>query len=135
MVAGLAAMAAMTKDEFQRINRLGGDVRRVLTNAFRNTGVTGVVTGAGSLFRIFIGASKVSGYADAHLASRHSATLGDVIRHMRDRGVLISQVGLGAVSTPMTPTDIGMLAAVFEDALRLAVPRPRARKEVAADEP
>jgi glutamate-1-semialdehyde 2,1-aminomutase len=35
----------------------------------------------------------------------------------------------------MTPTDIGMLAAVFEDALRAAVGRAHARKEVAADEP
>ncbi|CDZ56651.1 aspartate aminotransferase family protein [Neorhizobium galegae] len=135
MVAGLAAMAAMTKDEFHRINQLGDDARRVLADAFRSAGVTGAVTGTGSLFRIFIGAGKISSYADAYLASRHSATLGDVIRHMRDRGVLISQVGLGAISTPMTPTDIGMLAAVFEDALRAAARRSHARKEGAADEP
>ncbi len=134
MVAGLAAMSAMTMDEFQRVNQLGNDARRVLADAFRSAGVTGAVTGAGSLFRIFIGAGRISTYADAYLSSRYSATLGDVIRHMRDRGVLISQVGLGAISTPMTPTDISMLAAVFEDALRAAVPRARARTEVAADE-
>jgi glutamate-1-semialdehyde 2,1-aminomutase len=121
MVAGLAAMAAMTQDEFKRINQLGEDARRAIAEAFRNADVTGAVTGTGSLFRIFIGASKISSYADAHLASRYSATLGHVIRHMRDRGVLISQVGLGAISTPMAQTDVGMLAAVFEDALRAVI--------------
>jgi glutamate-1-semialdehyde 2,1-aminomutase len=134
MVAGLAAMAAMTEDEFQRINQLGADARRLLADAFRSAGVTGAVTGVGSLFRIFIGAGKISSYAEAYLASRHSATLSDVVRYMRDRGVLISQVGLGAISTPMTPTDLGMLAAVFEDALRAVVVRAHARTEVAADE-
>ncbi len=134
MVAGLAAMAAMTEDEFQRINQLGDDARRLLADAFRSAGVTGAVTGVGSLFRIFIGAGKISSYAEAYLASRHSATLGDVVRYMRDRGVLISQVGLGAISTPMTPTDLGMLAAVFEDALRAVVVRAHARTEGAADE-
>jgi glutamate-1-semialdehyde 2,1-aminomutase len=124
MVAGQAAMTAMTKEEFVRINRLGADARQVLAGVPQKIGVPAAITGAGSLFRIFIGTSEISSYSDAHGASRRSAVIGQLVAQMRERGVLISPVGLGAVSTPMGPADIERLAAVFEDAFRAVVQSP-----------
>lgn len=118
MVAGHAAMSAMTECEFTRVNQLGADARSSLKSVLRSVGVTGAVTGAGSLFRIFIGADKVSGYVDAFRAGKSAAALAAVVRAMQDRGVMISQVGLGAISTPMSSSDIDRLAAVFQEALR-----------------
>lgn len=117
MVAGHAAMSAMTENKFTRLNELGADARSALRGALQNVGVTGAVTGAGSLFRIFLGVEEVSGYADAFRAGS-AAALGAVVRAMQDRGVMISQVGLGAISTPMKVDDINRLAAVFEEAVR-----------------
>lgn len=118
MVAGYAAMSAMTEAEFERVNQLGADARRALDDVMRSINVTGAVTGAGSLFRIFFGVGDISGYADAYRASSCSSMLREVIGQMQTRGVLISQVGLGAISTAMTPRDIDTLAAAFDGALR-----------------
>lgn len=123
MAAGLAAMKALPQSRFDRLNALGAQARNLLAEAFASAGIKGTVTGEGSLFRLFIGPKQVASYADT-FAAAHDPRLKSVIGRMRDRGVLLSSVGLGALSTPMTETDIAYLGETLEEALRSLKSQP-----------
>ena len=118
MVAGAAAMSAMRPSEFERLDRLGERARVGLTEVLADLGVEGVVTGTGSLFRFYLGRSRVESYRDAFGTSAQRHVLESVIVGMRREGVLISKIGLGALSTPMTPFDIDHLHESFRRTLR-----------------
>ena len=77
----------------------------------------GAITGQGSLFRLFIGSEQISSYADT-FASARDPRLKSVVIRMRENGVLLSPIGLGALSTAMTETDISHLGEIFEAVLR-----------------
>jgi len=117
MVAGAAAMRDMTPDAFQRLNTLGERTRAALRATLTALDVPGTVTGAGSLFRIFLGRSEVTSYADAAAASAAKADLARLVDGMRRRGVMLSSIALGALSTPMSDADISALQETFHDAL------------------
>ena len=114
MVAGLAAMRAMTPQEFVRINSLGEYARKRIGETFREAGIAGRVTGAGSLFRIFLGDRAVTSYRTAYASAEEKRRLAALIRALRDEGILLSSVGLGALSTPMRRAEIDH----FADTLR-----------------
>src|SRR5438445_3002357 len=65
MVAGAAAMRALTEVEIERLNVLGAQARSELSRALVASDTGGHVTGAGSLFCIFIGDTEVTDYASA----------------------------------------------------------------------
>jgi len=117
MAAGLAAMTALPRSELDRLNVLGAQARNLIAEAFASAGIKGTVTGEGSLFRLFVGPEQVASYADT-FASAHDPRLRSVVARMRERKVLLSSIGLGALSTPMTGTDIAYLAETLEEALR-----------------
>ncbi len=117
MAAGFAAMTGLSRPSFERLNALGAHTRKLLTAALASAGVQGTITGQGSLFRLFIGSEQISSYADTFASARHSRLKPVVIR-MRENGVLLSPIGLGALSTAMTETDISHLGEIFETVLR-----------------
>lgn len=102
MVAGAAAMRAMTRDAFDGLNDLGAYLRLGLQRAFDETGVCGQVTGQGSLFLLHLKAGELHSYRKAYRDPTERARLGRLVRMVRDDGVLLSPIGLGALSTPMT---------------------------------
>lgn len=117
MAAGVAAMAAMTPDVFERLNALGDAARNALNEAIRRSGVPGQVTGLGSLFQIKLNDRTLRNYRDQYPDATERTRLGKLVRAARDKGVLISSTGLGALSTPMTQGDIDRLATVVGESL------------------
>ncbi|TPI27661.1 aspartate aminotransferase family protein [Mesorhizobium sp. B3-2-1] len=121
MVAGAAAMRALTEVEIERLNALGAQTRSELNEALAASDIGGHVTGAGSLFCIFIGDRDVKDYASAYHAWQQKQRLSQLISFCRDEGVLFSRIGLGALSTPMADAEIAALVVRFGRALaRLA---------------
>ncbi len=119
MTAGAAALRAMTRDAFDSLNELGTYLRRGLQQAFEETGVCGQVTGRGSLFLLHLKAGALHSYRSAYRDPTERARLGRLIRGIRDKGVLLSPIGLGALSTPMTREDLDRVI----DALRHGLSR------------
>jgi glutamate-1-semialdehyde 2,1-aminomutase len=117
MVAGLAAMTAMTPAAFERLNDLGETARRGLRTALKRAGVPGQVTGLGSLFQIKLNDRTLRSYRDQYPDPAERAFLARLVRSLRDNGVLISSTGLGALSTPMTDADIRCLVDAVGQAL------------------
>lgn len=117
MVAGAAAMRALTELEVERLNALGAQARSELRRALATSDIGGHVTGAGSLFCVFIGDTEIKDYASAYHAWRQRQRLSRLISLCRDEGVLLSRIGLGALSTPMAKPDITTLVARFGRAL------------------
>ncbi|UCI31996.1 aspartate aminotransferase family protein [Mesorhizobium sp. B4-1-4] len=127
MVAGAAAMRALTEVEVERLNALGARLRCELNRVLAASDIRGNVTGAGSLFCVFISDREVKDYASAYHAWQQRQLLSRLMSLCRDEGVLLSRIGLGALSTPMTETEITMLAVQFGRALaRLAEKTPSA---------
>lgn len=127
MVAGAAAMRALTEGEINRLNALGAQARAELSAALAASGIGGYVTGAGSLFCVFISDREVRDYASAYHAWQQRQRLSQLISLCRNEGLLLSRIGLGALSTPMATAEIATLAVRFGRALvRLAGTQPSA---------
>src|SRR5581483_6096191 len=72
MVAGLATLQRMTRREFARLEALGDQLRERLTKTFARLGVTGQVTGRGSLFRVHLIGGELVDYRSARWDARTS---------------------------------------------------------------
>jgi glutamate-1-semialdehyde 2,1-aminomutase len=117
MTAGAAAMRAFSETAQLRLNALGDAARDGLRHAFAVTGVAGQVTGAGSLFCIFLGEREVHDYAGAYHAWQDRRRLNQLIAFCVEEGILLSRIGLGALSTPMTLEMVDALGGKFANAL------------------
>ncbi|WP_245489513.1 MULTISPECIES: aspartate aminotransferase family protein [unclassified Mesorhizobium] len=127
MVAGAAAMRALTEVEIERLNALGAQARSELGATLAASDLGGHVTGAASLFCVFIGDEEVKDYASAYHAWQQRQRLSRLISLCRDEGILLSRIGLGALSTPMATAEIATLAVRFGRALaKLAATTPSA---------
>lgn len=126
MVAGAAAMRALNEDAMERLNVLGAQARSELDRLLAASDIGGHVTGAGSLFCVFIGDTKVKDYASAYRAWQQRQRLSRLISLCRDEGLLLSRIGLGALSTPMGDAEIAALASRFARALNRLAEAPAA---------
>ena len=70
MVAGVAAMEAYGSEEVARINALGARLRAGLSDALREAGIPGVVTGYGSFAAVHLGPLEVRDYRDGARGDR-----------------------------------------------------------------
>jgi glutamate-1-semialdehyde 2,1-aminomutase len=115
MAAGLAAMAALTPAEYERLEALGVRLRTRLGEVFRAHGVPGQVTGDGSLFRFLGTPAPLRSYRDVDPTAE--ARIERLFYHLLDAGVLIHTNGLGCLSTPMTEREVEELAVALDRAL------------------
>jgi glutamate-1-semialdehyde 2,1-aminomutase len=121
MAAGLAAMEAMTDDEYVRLDRLGERLRTGANALFRRAGVPGQLTGDGSLFRIMLTDEPITDYRSSVRRAAPAAQMARLHRDLLDEGVVISITGLGCLSTPMAEPEVDAILAALERALsRLA---------------
>src|SRR3546814_53304 len=118
MVAGAAAMAALTPEAFDRLAALGDLAREGLRRAFAAAGLAGQVTGRGSLFLLHLKAGPLENYRTAYRDGAERARLARLVRGFRDQGVLLSPIGLGALSTPMDESHVALLVDAAHQALR-----------------
>lgn len=119
MVAGAAAMRALTSETVNRLNALGEYARERLRQCFARAGVDGQVTGGGSLFRLHFKRTEVRNYRGAYATARERAQMARLVAFARENGVILSQTGLGALSTPMGDDEIDELADVVFRGLQL----------------
>jgi glutamate-1-semialdehyde 2,1-aminomutase len=115
MTAGLAAMRAMTPLEFDRLERLGAQLRRRLGEAYRGARVPGQVTGEGSLFRLLFTDRPLRSYRDVDQTAE--ARMEGLFHALLDGGVLLHTTGLGCLSTPMGEREVEEIAAAVERAV------------------
>jgi glutamate-1-semialdehyde 2,1-aminomutase len=119
MAAGLAAMKLLSAAEFERLNGLGDRVRRDLKAAFRKAGVSGTVTGLGSLIRLHLHADKVHDYRSAFADPKARSRMDALFKALLAQGVLIGSNGLVALSTPMLKEDGEEFVAAVAKALQI----------------
>ncbi|MGF1611304.1 MAG: aspartate aminotransferase family protein [Kiloniellales bacterium] len=120
MTSGLAAMQAMTPEAFTRLDEMGERVRRELQRTFDDADMPAQVTGKGSLFLIHLKPNRPQSYRNAYRDADERRRLDKLIHSIRDHGVLLSPIGLGALSTAMTAGDVDRLLEAFHDSLKMA---------------
>ena len=117
MVAGLATMRLLDEDRMDALNALGERARAKLRDAFEESGFSGQVTGAGSLYRIHLHARPLSDYRSAFSNAREKAQMARLSRHVLNHGIMMAPYGMGNVSTVHTDGDLDHLAGVVRDGL------------------
>lgn len=126
MTAGLTAMRYFDQAAVDRLNSLGDRVRRQIAEAIAVEQVPLSVTGAGSLFRIHPTSLAPANYREAFHTPAQAAMKQRIVDAALERGVLLIESCSGALSTPMTESEIDeitdVLAASFRAAHSLAEP-------------
>src|SRR3546814_11347727 len=92
-----------------RISDWSSDVCSSDLRAFAAAGLAGQVTGRGSLFLLHLKAGPLENYRTAYRDGAERARLARLVRGFRDQGVLLSPIGLGALSTPMDESHVALL--------------------------
>ncbi|MBO0731735.1 MAG: aminotransferase class III-fold pyridoxal phosphate-dependent enzyme, partial [Acidimicrobiaceae bacterium] len=103
MAAGLAAMEALTPEEYARLDRLGETLRRGLQATFDRHDMAAQVTGVASLFKVHLVSHPVVDYRSGFGDER---TLRAFFFGMLNEGILLAGRGMGAISTPMGEAEI-----------------------------
>jgi glutamate-1-semialdehyde 2,1-aminomutase len=117
MAAGIASMTLLTNAEFARLDRLGERLRHGMQAAIKEAGCTAQVTGMGSLFKLHMHDRPIRNYRDAYPSPQEAATLTALFRSFLANGILVTPQVSGALSTPMTDSEIDMFLAVFRSGL------------------
>ena len=117
MVAGEATLNHLTPDVYQRLDRLGDNLRAKLQSVLDELGVNSTVTGTASLFAIHFGIDKVTDYrTKVREDTKMSSAL---FMGLLNEGILLQQSCAGALSTLTNEKDIDTLV----DAVRRVVQR------------
>jgi glutamate-1-semialdehyde 2,1-aminomutase len=118
MVAGAAAMQALTPAALERLNGLGDRLRTQVHDAARRLGVEFSVTGLGSAFKIHPKAAAPSNYRESYPTAQQRMNLQKLWTGMQERGFIFANHGLGTLSTPMSATEIDAFVDAFVDTAR-----------------
>ena len=109
MVAGLATMRKLTPEAYDRLNDLGDVLRAGLAEALAQAGISGHVTGTGSLFGIGFGEAPPSEFRSWLGTDRERAWRARIYEALLARGVVVAPHLVGCLSTPMTRAAIDKL--------------------------
>ncbi|TKT75658.1 aspartate aminotransferase family protein [Aquamicrobium sp. LC103] len=115
MVAGYAAMNAMTVAEFARLEAMGERVRRGLAAIIHESECAFSVTGAASLFRIHPKSAPPSQFREAFMSPSETAVMNRLSRHFLNHGILLPVGAAACLSTAMDDEDVDKIVGCFED--------------------
>jgi len=115
MVAGLAAMELLTREEMARINDLGQRLRQGFRNALSAVGIKGQVTGMGSIVGVHFTDAPVNDYRSAARSARWLNPL--VHLSLLSRGIFAAPRGLLCISTPMREEEVKEAVRAFREVL------------------
>jgi len=115
MVAGQAAMRALTPEAIGRLNALGERLRSGVADVASRLRVPFSVTGLGSAFKIHPKRTPPRHYREAWLDAAETARLISLWRDMLDRGFMFANHGLGLLSTPMDEGVVDSFVSAFAD--------------------
>ena len=119
MTAGLAAMQAMDRATFARLEDMGARLRQRLNEVFRKSGQPGQATGDGSLFRLMPIGRPLRNYRDS-VEPGADARSSRLFMALLDAGIMVNDNGLGCLSTPMGEAELDRIEAALERALAVA---------------
>lgn len=109
MIAGRVAMELLDENAYAHLDSLGAQARAGIAEAFAKSGVTGSVTGAGSLLRVHFTDGPIQGYRSAFATPEQARRMKQFTLGLINNGVLAAPYGLMALSTPMTSADIDLV--------------------------
>jgi glutamate-1-semialdehyde 2,1-aminomutase len=119
MVAGVAAMRKMTREEYARLDQLGDMLREGLAEALDGARVRGQVTGMGSLFTVHLHDRPIHDYRTSLATPEEAARAAAIYRALHASAVVTAPSLAGCLSTPMTETEIGTIVETFQQALEV----------------
>ncbi len=117
MVAGVATLELMTPQKYAYLDELGQAARSRLSALFDRTGFEAQVTGAGSLFRIILSRRPLVDYRSSLTSPEAKAAAHRLYMGLMARGIAITNVLLGSMSTPMTMKEIDSLVEAVSDTI------------------
>ena len=117
MVAGEAVLQQLTPEVYERMDRLGEQLRAKLTAVFDELDVDARVTGIASLFGVHFASEDVVDYRS--MLRGDQAMKGVLFMGLLNEGVLLSSRAAGALTTVTTEAEVDELV----DATRRVVER------------
>jgi len=117
MAAGVAAMTDMTPASFEYLNSTGAKAREALTEVFKERGVTGQVTGVGSLFKLHLHDRPIVTLHDVGVSSESQSQVAALRLRLIDGGIFLGSGCFGCVSMATTDAHIEQLCTALAGAL------------------
>ncbi|NTJ63162.1 aspartate aminotransferase family protein [Agrobacterium rhizogenes] len=117
MVAGKAAMEAMTIEAFDRLEMAGDRLRGALSDTAAKWQAPFSVSGAASLFRIHPRRNPPTNYQAAAMTSKDAEIMRALSRHFLACGIILPFDAAACLSTPMTEADIDSVLVAFDEFL------------------
>ncbi|WP_352742520.1 aminotransferase class III-fold pyridoxal phosphate-dependent enzyme [Mesorhizobium sp. M0676] len=117
MSAGIAALEELTPPVFEKLKALGDRFDQGIRACFTRHGITGQVTGLGSLRRVHLTDAPLSDYRSTFAAADGATRVSALAKALFDEGVIIAGNGLMAFSTAMEDADIDEVVRAFDRAL------------------
>lgn len=114
MAAGLAALAELTPQVYDELDRTGERVRAGLRAAFEERDIAAQVTGIGSLFCTHFTSHAVRDYRSAASRDRHLSHV--FFLSMLNHGVLLAPRGLGAIPAVAGELEVARLLTAAQNA-------------------
>jgi glutamate-1-semialdehyde 2,1-aminomutase len=118
MAAGLAALRHYDEGAVTRLNAMGERLRGLVADSLSTAGVAAQVTGTGSFFRLHLKTGAISDFRTALPSPAQRAALTRIHLALLEQGFLLAPNCSGALSTPMSDTDIRDLASALAQAIR-----------------
>ncbi len=118
MTAGLATMRQMTREAYDRLNRMGDYVRGRLAETLGERGVPVKVCGKGSLFVAHLTEEELTDYRSVTGFSRTNPVYGALCHEMLSRGIVTTPRGIfGCLSTPMSEAELDAFVEAVDGSL------------------
>ena len=115
MAAGVATLELFDRDEAERVNNLGDEVRAELNATIRRLGIPAVVLGLGSVMQLHFVAAPIRTARDAARASRPAIQCMHL--SMLTRGFFTAGRQMYVLSTVMDDADIRAFVTGFEESI------------------
>lgn len=117
MTAGLSAMQRYDAAAIERLNGLGEYARREMKAMIESSGASACVTGAGSMFRVYLKPQAPTEYRSAWQDAAELARIAFLVNHLYDSGFMLISTCTAALSTVLTQGDVDLLVESFAKGL------------------
>jgi glutamate-1-semialdehyde 2,1-aminomutase len=118
MTAGLETLKQMTPEAYQRLNRMGEDLRNRLTRLFADRRIAATVCGKASLFAAHVTDCELVDFRSLQGFSRTNPVYGELCHQMLANGIVVTPRGIfGCLSTPMTDAELNVFVEALDRSL------------------